>query len=87
MKNSLLAQSTWQAVPAPKRGELIRLIGNALRTHKDSLGTLVSLEMGKIKQEGDGEVQEMIDMADLAVGQSRMLYGNTMKIMKMQLSC
>ena len=69
---------TWRTVPAPKRGELIRAIGDALRANKDALGTLVSLEMGKSKQEGDGEVQEMIDMADLAVGQSRMLYGNTM---------
>jgi aldehyde dehydrogenase (NAD+) len=68
----------WRSVPAPKRGELIRLIGEKLRMHKDALGTLVSLEMGKSKAEGDGEVQEMIDMADLAVGQSRMLYGNCM---------
>lgn len=68
----------WRDVPAPKRGELIRLIGENLRKHKDALGTLVSMEMGKSKQEGDGEVQEMIDMADFAVGQSRMLYGNTM---------
>ncbi|MFT4694361.1 MAG: aldehyde dehydrogenase (NAD+) [Francisella sp.] len=65
----------WRKIPAPQRGELVRLIGNELRKHKDSLGTLVSLEMGKSKQEGDGEVQEMIDMADFAVGQSRMLYG------------
>lgn len=65
-------------VPAPKRGELVRLIGQALREKKDDLGTLVSLEVGKIKAEGDGEVQEMIDMADFAVGQSRMLYGATM---------
>lgn len=68
----------WRSVPAPKRGELVRLIGEKLREHKDALGTLVSLEMGKSKQEGDGEVQEMIDMADFAVGQARMLYGNTM---------
>ncbi len=68
----------WRQVPAPKRGEIIRQIGQALRQHKDDLGSLVSLEMGKIKVEGDGEVQEMIDMADFAVGQSRMLYGNTM---------
>ena len=65
-------------VPAPKRGEIIRLIGQALRENKDALGTLVSLEVGKIKAEGDGEVQEMIDMADFAVGLSRMLYGQTM---------
>ncbi|WP_455377960.1 L-piperidine-6-carboxylate dehydrogenase [Petrachloros mirabilis] len=69
---------TWRLVPAPKRGELVRLIGQALREKKDQLGTLVSLEVGKIKAEGDGEVQEMIDMADFAVGQSRMLYGATM---------
>lgn len=68
----------WRMVPAPKRGELVRLIGQALREKQDQLGTLVSLEVGKIKAEGDGEVQEMIDMADFAVGQSRMLYGATM---------
>jgi len=68
----------WRKVPAPKRGELIRQIGEVLRANKDALGTLVSIEMGKSKQEGDGEVQEMIDMADFAVGQSRMLYGLTM---------
>ncbi|MBS0171744.1 MAG: aldehyde dehydrogenase family protein [Nitrospira sp.] len=71
-------QRSWRQVPAPKRGEVIRLIGEALREHKDALGTLVSLEVGKIKSEGDGEVQEMIDMADFAVGLSRMLYGQTM---------
>ncbi|MBT4359760.1 MAG: aldehyde dehydrogenase family protein [Candidatus Marinimicrobia bacterium] len=68
----------WRQVPAPVRGELGRLMGVALREKKDALGSLVSLEMGKIKQEGDGEVQEMIDIADFAVGQSRMLYGSTM---------
>lgn len=68
----------WRKVPAPLRGELVRKIGNALRDHKDALGSLVAAEMGKIKAEGDGEVQEMIDMADFAVGQSRMLYGKTM---------
>lgn len=68
----------WRNTPAPKRGEIIRQIGLALRQHKDALGSLVSMEMGKSKQEGDGEVQEMIDMADFAVGQSRMLYGKTM---------
>lgn len=68
----------WRMMPAPKRGEIIRQIGDELRKNKSKLGTLVSLEMGKSKQEGDGEVQEMIDMADLAVGQSRMLYGSTM---------
>ena len=75
---SLEVQTAWRMVPAPKRGEVIRLIGQALREHKDALGTLVSLEVGKIKAEGDGEVQEMIDMADFAVGLSRMLYGQTM---------
>lgn len=70
---------TWRDVPAPKRGELIRALGNELRCYKDFLGSLVSLEMGKSKQEGDGEVQEMIDMADLAVGQSRMLYGKMLQ--------
>ena len=68
----------WRKVPAPQRGEVVRLIGEALRVKKDALGTLVALEVGKIKVEGDGEVQEMIDMADFAVGQSRMLYGFTM---------
>ena len=72
------AFAIWRKVPAPQRGEVIRQMGNALREHKDSLGSLVSLEMGKIKAEGDGEVQEMIDIADFAVGQSRMLYGLTM---------
>jgi len=68
----------WRKVPAPLRGEAVRLVGEELRKYKDELGNLVTLEMGKIKAEGDGEVQEMIDMADFAVGQSRMLYGNTM---------
>ena len=72
------AYEEWKKVPAPIRGQLIREMANALRDYKDPLGSLVSLEMGKIKQEGDGEVQEMIDIADFAVGQSRMLYGNTM---------
>ncbi|RMF09210.1 MAG: aldehyde dehydrogenase family protein, partial [Candidatus Neomarinimicrobiota bacterium] len=68
----------WRKVPAPVRGQLVREMGNALRELKDDLGSLVTLEMGKIKAEGDGEVQEMIDIADFAVGQSRMLYGKTM---------
>lgn len=68
----------WRMVPAPRRGEIVGLIGEALRARKDALGSLISLESGKIKQEGDGEVQEMIDIADFAVGQSRMLYGLTM---------
>ena len=78
VNNSLEAFGEWRTVPAPERGQLIREIGNALRDYKDPLGSLVALEMGKIKAEGDGEVQEMIDIADFAVGQSRMLYGKTM---------
>lgn len=73
------AFAVWRMVPAPKRAECVRLIGQTLREKKDRLGTLVSLEVGKIKAEGDGEVQEMIDMADFAVGQSRMLSGATMQ--------
>jgi len=69
----------WRAVPAPARGELIRLIVEDLRRHKSALGSLIALETGKIKQEGDGEIQEMIDIGDFAVGQSRMLYGRTMQ--------
>jgi len=68
----------WRTVPAPRRGEAVRLCTDALRRNKDNLGSLVSLEMGKIKAEGAGEVQEMIDIGDFAVGQSRMLYGLTM---------
>lgn len=68
----------WRTVPAPKRGEIVREIGNALRSNKEALGTLVSYEMGKSLQEGYGEVQEMIDIADFAVGLSRQLYGLTM---------
>ena len=67
----------WRTVPPPKRGELIRLLGNELRRHKDALGRLVSIEVGKIISEGQGEVQEMIDICDFAVGQSRQLYGLT----------
>ncbi len=67
----------WKVVPAPKRGELIRVLGNKLREHKEALGTLVTLECGKIYQEGLGEVQEMIDICDLAVGLSRQLHGLT----------
>jgi aldehyde dehydrogenase (NAD+) len=67
----------WQAVPPPRRGELVRLLGEELREHKEELGALVTLEMGKIAQEGLGEVQEMIDICDLAVGLSRQLYGLT----------
>lgn len=72
--NAFLA---WRTVPAPRRGELIRLFGEELRTHKAALGQLVTLEAGKILQEGLGEVQEMIDICDFAVGLSRQLYGLT----------
>lgn len=68
----------WRTVPAPKRGEIVRQIGLRLREYKNDLGRLVSYEMGKSLQEGWGEVQEMIDICDFAVGQSRMLYGFTM---------
>ncbi len=69
----------WRQVPAPKRGEIVRQIGEALREHKEDLGRLVTLENGKILQEGLGEVQEMIDICDFAVGLSRQLYGFTMQ--------
>jgi len=69
----------WRKIPSPKRGEVVRQIGEALRANKESLGMLVSYEMGKIYQEGLGEVQEMIDICDFAVGQSRQLYGLTMQ--------
>jgi aldehyde dehydrogenase (NAD+) len=69
---------TWRNVPAPVRGELVRDLGNALREYKEPLGDLVTVEMGKIRVEGHGEVQEMIDICDMAVGQSRMLYGLSM---------
>jgi len=72
------AFKTWRTVPAPKRGEIVREIGDALRANKQQLGALVSYEMGKSLQEGYGEVQEMIDIADFAVGLSRQLYGLTM---------
>ena len=78
LNESIDAFTSFRKVPAPLRGELVRQMGVALRDKKDPLGSLVALEMGKIKQEGDGEVQEMIDIADFAVGQSRMLYGKTM---------
>jgi aldehyde dehydrogenase (NAD+) len=71
------AQRRWQSVPAPRRGELVRLYGNALRQNKDALGMLVTLETGKLLQEGLGEVQEMIDICDFAVGLSRQLHGLT----------
>ncbi len=71
------AFETWRGVPAPRRGELVRLLGEELRAGKEALGRLVSLECGKIYQEGLGEVQEMIDICDFAVGLSRQLYGLT----------
>ena len=71
------AAEAWRMVPAPERGNAVRLVNDALRDYKDALGSIVSLEMGKIKPEGDGEVQEMIDIGDFALGQSRMLYGKT----------
>src|SRR5690554_3704839 len=72
------AFKVWRTTPAPLRGEAVRLCANALRANKDMLGSLVALEMGKSKPEGDGEVQEMIDIGDFAVGLSRQLYGLTM---------
>jgi aldehyde dehydrogenase (NAD+) len=73
------AFSTWRTVPAPQRGQVVRDLGEALRELKEPLGDLVSLEMGKLKAEGHGEVQEMIDICDFAVGLSRQLYGLTMQ--------
>ncbi len=67
----------WREVPAPRRGELVRLLGEELRTHKDALGALVTAECGKILEEGKGEVQEMIDICEFAVGLSRQLHGLT----------
>ena len=78
MASASAIAEAWRQVPAPKRGEAVRLVGDELRRCKSALGSLVTLEMGKIKAEGDGEVQEMIDIADFAVGQSRMLYGLSM---------
>ncbi|MFZ9719039.1 MAG: aldehyde dehydrogenase family protein, partial [Chitinophagaceae bacterium] len=78
VKTAQEAFNTWRLMPAPKRGEIIRQIGDALREQKEPLGKLVSYEMGKSLQEGLGEVQEMIDICDFAVGLSRQLYGLTM---------
>jgi aldehyde dehydrogenase (NAD+) len=72
------AFAKWRMLPAPKRGEIVRQIGEALREHKEDLGRLVTMEVGKLLSEGLGEVQEAIDMADFAVGLSRQLYGMTM---------
>ncbi|MDT7834021.1 L-piperidine-6-carboxylate dehydrogenase [Aquabacterium sp. OR-4] len=71
------AFEAWRAVPAPRRGELVRLFGETLRTHKAALAALVTLEAGKVSSEGEGEVQEMIDICDFAVGLSRQLHGLT----------
>lgn len=78
MKKAEEAFKVWRMIPAPKRGEVVRQMGDQLRKYKEPLGKLVSYEMGKIYQEGLGEVQEMIDICDFAVGLSRQLYGLTM---------
>lgn len=77
IKNASEAFKVWRRVPAPKRGELVRIFGNILRDHKEELSQLVTIECGKIIEEGRGEVQEMIDICDFAVGLSRQLYGLT----------
>jgi len=84
LQRAVSAARAWADVPAPQRGELVRLLGDELRRHKRELGELVALENGKILVEALGEVQEMIDIADLAVGQSRMLYGRTMHSERLQ---
>src|SRR5690349_8764056 len=78
VERSRKAFEKWQQVPAPKRGEVVRQLGNALRAAKPELGRLVTLEAGKIVAEGEGEVQEMIDICDFACGLSRQLYGLSM---------
>jgi len=78
LERSRSAFHEWRQVPAPRRGQLIRRLADALCTHQEALSGLIALESGKIKAEAQGEVQEMIDIAELAVGQSRMLYGCTM---------
>ncbi len=78
MGEAVSAFESWRLIPGPKRGEVVRDLGNALRDLKEPLGDLVTLEMGKIRAEGRGEVQEMIDICDFAVGLSRQLYGLTM---------
>jgi aldehyde dehydrogenase (NAD+) len=77
LANAQQAYKHWRNVPAPRRGELVRLLGNRLREKKHALGSIITLETGKILQEGLGEVQEMIDICDFAVGLSRQLYGLT----------
>ena len=78
IQKSQEAFKVWRMIPAPKRGEIVRQMALKLREYKKPLGQLVTLEMGKIVAEGEGEVQEMIDIADFAVGLSRQLYGLTM---------
>ena len=78
VRRAQLVQREWRMLPAPKRGELVRRMGNAFRDHLEPLGELVTLEMGKIKPEGIGEIQECVDIADFAVGLSRQLHGLTM---------
>ena len=78
MQTALLAFDRWRRMPAPQRGQVVRAMGDRVREFKPLLGQLITWEMGKIKAEGRGEVQEMIDMADFAVGLSRQLYGRTM---------
>lgn len=78
IETARLTEKAWRDIPAPKRGEIVRQYGDVLRANKDALGRLVSYEMGKSLQEGWGEVQEMIDICDFAVGLSRQLYGLTM---------
>ncbi|TNF05612.1 MAG: aldehyde dehydrogenase family protein [Deltaproteobacteria bacterium] len=78
ISSAMANKGAWASLPAPKRGDIVRQIGNKLREKKEALGSLVSLEMGKSLQEGLGEVQEMIDICDFAVGLSRQLYGLTM---------
>jgi aldehyde dehydrogenase (NAD+) len=78
MVEAVRAFESWRLVPAPRRGEVVRALGNALRDSKEDLGRLVSLENGKVLSEGLGEVQEMIDICDFAVGLSRQLYGLAM---------
>ena len=78
MEAATEAFGTWRNVPAPQRGQVIRDFGNAVREHQEPLGDLITLEMGKIRAEGSGEVQEMIDICDFSVGLSRQLYGLTM---------
>ena len=79
IETAQLAFMRWRMMPAPARGEVVRQVGEALRDYREPLGKLVSYEMGKSLQEGYGEVQEMIDICDFAVGLSRQLYGLTME--------